>query len=448
VSAHRLSLTGHLHGPHATGSILNRDRRAWCESQSTASESLHGESLQGSRNPPIDASMVMLLADNWEIERTLRRLVALSEAAGAEFSPDLVVKCVDGNLSIEAPPDSVGTVLMRLPWDCLVPISPFHLAVAGDELVISSYETSLTSTCVATMEAMLELYNLTNKLAVHRRTSPWSLLAEHPELLPNLMTGRRILYHELVRSGNRDQLEIKSFLNTRAFDYKATPGAPGFPVLLPVLDAMNHHSQGAPFAFDDSSGLGRVLTVGRSRPLPEAGNECFAFYRPHDCFDCWMGDGFIDETADFVRSLAMVIDIAGIGTIKMDDIFELRSKHELPPPVHDLHFYIPKLYATGRDQIHTAAVLIPGRQAPRALRRTLHFLITGLNHGRPPSRDLVLQAEQQVIAANTAYYQTLAGVLRTMTLRDERQRPILHEFIRMCEIQLGRLQAYAGHAAG
>jgi hypothetical protein len=161
-----------------------------------------------------------------------------------------------------------------------------------------------------------------------------------------------------------------------------------------------------------------------------------------------MGDGFIDETTDFVRSLSMVIDVAGIGTIKMDDVFARRSEHELPPPVRDLHFYIPKLYATGRNQIDTAAVLIPGRQAPRALRRTLYFLISELGLGRPPPRELVLHAEQQVIAANMEYYQTLAACLRTLSLKDEVQRPILENFVRMCEIQLGHLRDYAGYAAG
>jgi len=118
------------------------------------------------------------------------------------------------------------------------------------------------------------------------------------------------------------------------------------------------------------------------------------------------------------------------------------------PPVRDLRFYIPKLYATGRNQIETAAVLVPGPQAPRALRRTLYFLISELNVGRPPSRDLLLNAEQQVIAANTRYYRTLAGFLRTMPLKDEVQRPILENFIRMCDIQLGHLRDYAGYAAG
>ena len=144
----------------------------------------------------------------------------------------------------------------------------------------------------------------------------------------------------------------------------------------------------------------------------------------------------------------MVIDIAGVGTVKMDDVFALRSEQELPPPVRDLRFYIPKLYATGRNQIETAAVLVPGPQAPRALRRTLYFLISELNVGRPPSRDLLLNAEQQVIAANTRYYRTLAGFLRTMPLKDEVQRPILENFIRMCDIQLGHLRDYAGYAAG
>jgi hypothetical protein len=392
--------------------------------------------------------MVSVLADNLEIERCLRRIMALSEAAGAEFSHDLVIKCVDGHLSIEAPPEGAGKLLMRLPWDCLVPLPHFRLGIVGDKFVISWHEPELTGTCIATMEAMLDLYNLTNKLAVHRLTSPWSLAASHPELLPTLMAGRRARHRSLVASGNRDDLDLQSFFHTRAYSYRDTLGGPTLPVLMPILDAMNHHSMGAPYLFGDQPESGPLLVMTRSIPLPGTGNECFARYSIQDCFDGWMGYGFIDETPTFLRSLAMQIDLPDWGTIRTADVFSPRTKQDLPLSVSDLHFYIPKLLARRRNQIDTASVLVPGPQAPRALRRTLHFLIAELNPDRPTSRDLVANAEQQVIAANTAYYQALAAFLRAMPLGDGLQRPILDKFIRMCDLQLGRLSDYANYAEG
>ena len=393
--------------------------------------------------------MVLVIADNAEIERCIRRIVTLSETAGAEFSGDLVVKCIGGRLCIEAPPDSAGSELVRLPRSCLVPLRHFGIVIAGDKFVMSSHEPGLTDTCVATFEAMLELYNLTDKLAAHRRTSPWSLAASHPELLAQLAHGsRRDLsprwrrYRDLTAAGDRDELDLQSFFDSRMFDYAELPAGPGFPVLLPILDAMNHHSEGEPFLYDDRDKCDRVLTVARSVPLPAMRDECFASYGISDCFDIWMDYGFIDDAPGFVRSLAMEIDVAGRGTIRISDRHALRTKAELPLSVSDLHSYIPQLLARRRNQIDVGSVLVPGPHAPRALRRTLFFLIAELSPGRPPLRELVLNAEHQVIAANTAYYQALADFLRAMPLEDEVLRRIRANFMRMCELQLGCLRDY------
>jgi len=392
--------------------------------------------------------MVSVLADTLEVERSLHRLIALSEAGGAEFSPDLVIRCVDGSLSIEAPPDSVGKVLIRLPWDCLVPLAPFRFAIADDKIVIAAHERELTGACVAMMQAMLELYNVTNKLAVHRRTSPWSLAASHPEILPTLLTGRAPEYRDLIVSGNRDELELQSFFKTRALGYKETAATPAYSVLMPILDAMNHHSDGALYDVDAHGTRGPTLTMSRSRPLPGTGDECFACYGVYDCFDSWMSYGYIDKTAHFVRSLQIGLDLPGRGMIQTADGFAKRDKKDLPSPVSDLQFYIPALFARKPRRLDIASLLVPGPQAPRALRRTLHFLITELNPDQPPSRALLSHMEQQIIAANTAYYQTLAAFLHAMPLKDELQRPILVNFIRACELQLGHLRDYAAYAAG
>jgi hypothetical protein len=298
------------------------------------------------------------------------------------------------------------------------------------------------------MEAMLEVYNLTDKIAMHRRTSPWSLVASHPEILPALLTGRAPGHRDLILSGDHEQLLVETFFKARLLAYTEADGAPDYPVLMPVLDAMNHHSDGAPYGVDTRGTGGPDLTLTRSRPVPGAGNESFACYGMHDCFDGWMVYGFIDETPSFVRSLRIGIDLPGRGRLQTADGFAKRAKQALPPVVSDLHFYIPMRLGRKPGRTDTASVLIPGPQAPRALRRTLQFLITELNPAQPPSRELVLDVERQVIAANTSYYQTLADFLRAMSLKDEQQRPIVDNFIRVCDLQLGRLRDYAGYAAG
>jgi hypothetical protein len=377
------------------------------------------------------------------------RIATLAEAAGAEFHRDLVVKCIGGTMSVEAPPGSAGSILMRLPWDCLVPVAPFEFSVAGDEFTIASHDPEVTGTCVALMEAMAELYNLTHKLAAHRRTSPWCLIASQPALLPKVMTGRQPpRLRDAIESGKRGEFELRSFFSARVFDYAEKPEAAIFPVLLPILDAMNHHPQGARFHYEDPSEGAKVLRIARSKPLPRMGDECFAYYGNHDCYDTWMNYGFVDQAPTFLRSRPMKIDLPGVGTIQITDVTGTRTKPALPPPIRDLHYYLPKLLRKRGREIETASVLVPGPQAPRALRRVLALLIAELSPRQSVSRELVLHAEQQVIAGNREYYGTLKEALLGISLEDGLQQPIVDNFLRMCDIQLGRLSDYADHAQG
>jgi hypothetical protein len=84
--------------------------------------------------------MVSIAADNRDVERSLLKNLKLAEKDGAEFSDDLLLKCADGNLSVAAPPDSAGKVLMRVPRDCLVPLQSFHFSVADGNIVFSSHD--------------------------------------------------------------------------------------------------------------------------------------------------------------------------------------------------------------------------------------------------------------------------------------------------------------------
>jgi hypothetical protein len=212
--------------------------------------------------------MVLIVSDNLDIHDSLQKNVTLAKNAGATFDNDLVINCVDGILSVEAPPDSTGKVLIRLPWDCLVPVELFQFSIADDNIVMSSREAELAPECVMRMEALLELYNHCNKLARHRRTSPWRLLASHPELLeyimPRLPSDLLGMFKKFLGSGNYDDLMLDSFFHTRPYDYRESEKAPPFPVLMPVIDFMNHDLRGAPVQLEDQTDDGATLTIKRS----------------------------------------------------------------------------------------------------------------------------------------------------------------------------------------
>jgi hypothetical protein len=395
--------------------------------------------------------MVLIASDNQDVVRSIQRNLTLLTEAGATFSANSVIKCIDGPLSIEAPPDSAGTMLIRLPLDCLLPIEFFQLSVADDNIIISSHEPALASECVQLMEALLELYNVTCKLAWHRRTSPWSLLASHPELLMHvaqrLPNDLLAMFEKFIASGNNDQLMLDSFLHTRAYDYRDNEKAPPLPVLVPGIDFLNHHLQGAPVQLMDQPDNPSVI-ISRSIPVPGAGNECFACYGLYDSFDTWMSYGFIDNSASFVRSVPMTIDLPQVGTIRVANFTKIRDQKDLPQSVVDLHLFIPQLLARKGKYIEVAALLLPGPQAPDALRRTLSFLTNELSPAPAQRRDLVMQAEDQIITANRTYYVNLLAPLQALTLRDPLQGPIRDNFVRMCDLQLAHIEKYAGYARG
>jgi hypothetical protein len=61
--------------------------------------------------------------------------------------------------------------------------------------------------------------------------------------------------------------------------------------------------------------------------------------------------------------------------------------------------------------------------------------------------DLILQAEEQVIATNTAYYEKVREALRAVPA-EGRAASAWHDLTRACELQLSLLQAYRDNARG
>ena len=389
----------------------------------------------------------IVVADDRYTEKALQKLIAALRTAGAAMADRLVVRCVSGTLSIEAPTVRPGAMLIQIPQDCLIPLKAFQLGLANDEIVISSARSRLKSSIVEIAEAMFEIYNLSGKIAQHRQTSPWSLIASHLDLLPYVTPPSRDDFPfsaKDIRSGDDPKVMLASFLHSRVLTHQPSDRARPSSVLVPITDFLNHHWRGAPYSYDRHG----AVVMRRSAPLPGKGDECFASYGFHDAYDSWITYGFVDDDVPFVQSLPVTVDLSRVGTIRFGETPLARESDGTEPLPGDLEFYAPRILGRNGNHLKVGAVVIPGPQAPRALRRALRALIGELGVPRQQHRDLVRCAEEQILDANLTYYEELKSCLQGLSVDDDAHSAIRANFIRICDAQVARIRNYLSYAAG
>src|SRR2546430_9654103 len=130
-------------------------------------------------------------------------------------------------------------MLFQIPKDCLVPLKSFQLRLVSDEIMISSLRSRLKSSTTEIAEAMFEIYNLCGKVAQHRRTSPWSLIASHRDLLPYVTPPSRDdlpFSAKDIRSGNDAKGMLPSFLHSRLLPHQPVDRPNPSSVPVPITD--------------------------------------------------------------------------------------------------------------------------------------------------------------------------------------------------------------------
>ena len=387
-----------------------------------------------------------VVADDRRIEKALQNLVRLLRDAGAGLADGLIIRCIAGNLSIAAPTVRGGTMLTRMPVDCLVPLSALKLALLNDEIVISRSRPGLRTETLAITKAMFDIYNLAGKVAQHRRTSPWSLIAAHPELLSYIAPPSRDDFPfsaQDIRAGHDAKIVLASFLHSRLFAHNPSGQGRSRPVLVPITDFLNHHWKGEPYSY----GSRGAVVMRCSAPLRENDDECFASYGLHDAHDTWITYGFVDADVPFVQSLATTVDLSGVGTIRFGEV-PLAQREAAGLSVQSLQSYVPRVLRRNGNRVSVAAAVIPGPQAPRALRRALRLLIGELGAPRRQQNQLVMRAEEQILEANLTYYGELKSCLQSLSVESATHSAIRDNFLRLCEGQVARLRKYPNYAAG
>lgn len=212
--------------------------------------------------------------------------------------------------------------------------------------------------------------------------------------------------------------------------------------LIPFIDFVNHHLMAGTFERHDRPGPGVVVSIRNHKPVPGS-DQVFARYGVYDAYDTYLTFWFVAAPATHIRSVPCTVQLGDTGVIEVESRGAPKWGKRGGPGPGELAFYATVVKEKRKGYCRVSRLVIPVARAPRALRRVIDTLVRGLD---PVLDDagaaaLVERAERQVIAANRAFYEGLAGYLATRE-NDYRASPAFEAARTLCTVQLEGLECY------
>jgi hypothetical protein len=249
---------------------------------------------------------------------------------------------------------------------------------------------------------LIALYNALEKPRQWARQSPWLTLWDDPALLGLLVHADRPfgLPPELALYQGRAwaRLLAHSFIRSRAFALRPPEGGPACQVLLPLLDALDHHADAGRFTRTHAPGAEGAqvpaLTVPEARPV--AGSDaCRVAYNVLDAQQSLLHYGFLDESAAYLLSVPLRVPLGGGASLHVLAATG-RYAEPLPPERAPLRAWLPRVLRAPPEVLAvTRLPLPPARQAD-----TLHAVLETLIARRWPLWSAARRAEAAAAAAN------------------------------------------------
>lgn len=379
--------------------------------------------------------MVSITASNATIEKEIRALVNLLKDAGGGFHSKMLIHEEGGGLSIKTTERMAdGKELLRLPRTVLIPDDQYALDIVGNDFVVSYPQNSIANdTLRRIIDKNFEVYNVTNKIKLHKEFSFFLSLEKSPLIIEKLGEGRNFLvgpyvdWFRMIKSGMTDQerktLVCKTYLKTRPLGYSDPVRESATSMIMPILDYMNHHWTGALYMVHGNSLRKGDLVMNTSQPFEDS-TECFSNYAIMDAFDSLLRYDFIDESAPIVRSVALDIEGPAGDEIRINNQMAFLFKGELKQEMRDLRRHIPNI--TVQDgKTNASHLFIPTDNSRLAMVRALNLILAVYNkhHSKTMTEEEIrlwmIKVQEKVVEKNMKYYEELLGLIDTLPLEEK-----------------------------
>ncbi|MCD6439645.1 MAG: hypothetical protein J7L56_15490 [Halomonas sp.] len=319
----------------------------------------------------------------------------------------------------------------------------FDISSREGKLVATPNGTPLLNYHQEMMEAMIELYNATDKLNLWRESLPFFAWQGASGVTEYLLSARP-LNANLIRcqkqfeAGEYDNLLVDSFLGSRKFGInEPSLKKLGFreevkhrSALLPLVDCLNHKLDAEGF----NTPLVKEQPVMRTFHMPDVETgELFVCYNLYDAVDTTLSYGFMDGACTWLSSVPVTLSISG-QRLDVQGL-PMRLFGPLPVAMEDIRAYMPALNRKGERQA-TVTKLMLCVENPYSLRRVLTYLVyqLGIAHTELVARQQVAELERQLIEKNLQWWNGLGSLTQPL--------PDNHAAKQLCQHSLGILNAY------
>ena len=238
---------------------------------------------------------------------------------GGFIAPGLRIVERGGSIGVERPRDALPVErLVAVPPSLLVPTDRLVWAEDRDRLRLAEPALHLTAERRAMLDLLLAAYNAADKARWAQR-HPMAVLREDAGLRAIVRT---IKPGAAVQTGTLAQMFIGNRQVTKG---RLAGPLRNVPLIMPVMDFINHHGDGDTFHFHD----GR-LTVGEVHV--DDSDQCFASYGGRrDAIDWALSHAYVDPATPWVASAPVAIDLPGLGRLTIEGL-TMDSNHRANPP--------------------------------------------------------------------------------------------------------------------
>ncbi|MGP8292357.1 tetratricopeptide repeat protein [Vreelandella zhanjiangensis] len=377
-----------------------------------------------------------------EALRPMRHICHLLSKNGAWFNPDLCIKSDNGNLSLHGTPGAPRASYMRVPMALMPQLECFDIVNRSGSLLATPNGTPLLAHQQDMMEAMMELYNATDKLKLWGESLPFAAW-KAPKVLEYLLSARPLNdnlthYHKLFRAGEQASLLVDSFLGSRKFSVnehslKALgingPAMQRF-ALMPLVDCLNHRLNAEGFATPLVDGKPTMRTF--HVPDIETG-ELFVRYNLYDAVDTMLSYGFMDNACTWLSSVPVTLNVSGYLLDVQGGAMQLRG--QLPVAFEDIRSYMPALHRKGERRAVITKLMLCTENF-YSLRRVLTYIVyqLGMAHTELVARQQVAELESQLIEKNLQWWNGLEGLTQEL--------PVNHPAKQLCQHSLDIIKTY------
>lgn len=275
---------------------------------------------------------------------------------GGLIHPDLRITQQDERLWISCGGAADGSALLVVPDELFIPVT--HLEWSGENGVLRyAGDTSrLSPIQQELLDAMVEVYNATDKIPQVAEHFPAQLLPGDPELLAWLTDARPAFV--LPKTA-----PARQFIDTRLYEKTAEDGqVTGY--LMPLIDLLNHHPYGPKYQSADQNSW----RIPVEKPNPHS-DECFVRYSKSDSLSVAMWHAYFEPNTRYLASVDCTLVHAELGEIRIKGTNAKRRKINAPCLVPGEHVLTFQDLVLEQEQLHALRTLLG--LAVRSKRRDL-----------------------------------------------------------------------------